>query len=353
MRRYLLSVIEGRRRGPGAALVRGLLGLLSGFYILGHGLRRLAYRIGLFRSVKFPCPVVSVGNLTAGGTGKTPLVQYIARWFARKSFRIAILARGYGRISEGADDEDLLSEMQLENAVRLAGKDRVASGRRALAEYKAELLLLDDGFQHYRIQRGLDVVAVDATRPFGNGCRLPRGLLREAPDALRRADLIVLTRTDQVPPEELDGLRARLGPAVETVHKPVLVRNLSARKQTGLDWLRGRAVFAFCGVGNPDSFRRTLQSLGAEVVMFRAFDDHHAYTAQDVKRLNAEAQEFMAEALITTEKDATKVKAAGFDLPLTALRVEIEVVRNEDLLEERLLAVAREIPRRAPAPIGR
>ncbi len=353
MRRYLLSVIEGRRRGAGAALVRGLLGLLSGFYILGHALRRLGYRLGLLRSVKFPCPVVSVGNLTAGGTGKTPLVQYIARWFSRKSFRIAVLARGYGRISGDADDEDLLSEMQLENAVRLAGKDRVASGRRALEDYKAELLLLDDGFQHYRIQRGLDVVAVDATQPFGNGCRLPRGLLREAPDALRRADLIVLTRTDQVPPAELDALRARVGPAVETVHKPVLVRNLSARKQTGLDWLRGRAVFAFCGVGNPDSFRRTLQSLGAEVVMFRAFDDHHAYTAQDVKRLNAEAQEFMAEALITTEKDATKVKAGGFDLPLTALRVEIEIVRNEDLLEERLLAVAREIPRRAPAPIGR
>ena len=133
----------------------------------------------------------------------------------------------------------------------------------------------------------------------------------------------------------------------------MLVRNLRARKQAGKEWLRGRAVYAFCGVGNPDSFRRTLEGLGAEVVMFRAFDDHHAYTAQDVRRLNAEAQEFMAEALITTEKDATKLKAEGFELPLTALRVEIEVVRNEDLLEERLLAVAREIPRRAPAPIGR
>lgn len=353
MRRYFLSVISGQRRGPAAALLRALLFCASGLYVFLHGARRLLYRIGLFRPVKFACPVISVGNVSAGGTGKTPLVEYIARWFARKNFRVAVLARGYGRIRNGADDEDLLSEMALENAVRLAGPDRVANGRRALADYHADLLLLDDGFQHYRIQRGLDIVAVDATNPFANGHRLPRGLLREAPAALRRADLVVLTRCDQAPPGELDLLRARLGPAVETVHKPVLVRNLTTRKQAGLDWLRGRAVFAFCGVGNPEAFRKTLESLGAEVVMFRAFDDHHAYTAQDVRRLAAEAQEFMAEALITTEKDATKVSPDGFDRPLVALRVEIEVTRNEELLEERLLAVARDIPRRAAAPIGR
>ncbi|HEX7899920.1 MAG TPA: tetraacyldisaccharide 4'-kinase [Planctomycetota bacterium] len=353
MRRFYLSVISGQRRGPWAAFLRGFLACATALYVVLHGARRLLYRIGLFRSHRFPCPVVSVGNVTAGGTGKTPLVEFIARWFARKNFRIAVLARGYGRVADGADDEDLLSEMQLENAVRLAGRDRVANGRRALADYHADLLLLDDGFQHYRVRRDLDIVAVDATNPFANERRLPRGLLREAPDALRRADLVVLTRTDQVTPAELEALRARIGPAVETVHKPVVVRNLSARKQVGLEWLRGRSVYAFCGVGNPEAFRRTLESLGAEVVMFRAFDDHHAYTAQDIRRLGAEAQEFMAEAVITTEKDATKVSPEGFDRPLAALRVEIEVTRNEELLEERLLAVARDIPRRAPAPIGR
>lgn len=353
MRRYYLSLISGQRRGLFAALLRGLLSLVAIAYVFLHGTRRLFYKIGLFRAHVFPCPVVSVGNVTAGGTGKTPLVQFIARWFARKNFRVAVLARGYGRIDGAADDEDLLSEMDLENAVRLAGRDRVANGRRALADYHADLLLLDDGFQHYRIARGLDIVAVDAMNPFANERRLPRGLLREAPEALGRADLVILTRTDQVPQAELEKLRARIGPAVETIHKPVMVRNLSARKRLGLDWLRGRSVYAFCGVGNPDAFKRTLESLGAEVVMFRAFDDHHPYTAQDLRRLAAEAQEFMAEALITTEKDATKVSPDGFDRPLCALRVEIEVTRNEELLEERLLAVARDIPRRAPAPIGR
>lgn len=353
MRQYYLSVISGRRRGVVASLLRGVLGMFTIVYAALHRSRQVLYRIGVFRSHKFPCPVVSVGNITAGGTGKTPLVEFLARWFVRKNYRLAILARGYGRsATRGTDDEDLISEMELEGVVRLPGKDRVASGRKALAEYRADLLLLDDGFQHYRVQRGLDIVAIDATQPFANGHLLPRGLLRERPSALRRADLVILTRTDQVPRAELEELRAKIGPAVETVHKPVHVRSLWNRKKHGLDWLRGRNVYAFCGVGNPDAFRRTLESVGATVVKFRAFDDHHAYVAQDLRRMNAEAQEFMAEAVITTEKDATKVNAEGFELPLAALRIEIEVVRNEELLEERLLGVIREIPR-AAAPIGR
>ena len=353
MRRYYLSVISGRRRGMTAALLRGLLWVFTIVYAALHRSRQILYRIGVFRSHKFPCPVVSVGNITAGGTGKTPLVEFLARWFARKNCRIAVLARGYGKSgARGSDDEDLISEMELENVVRLPGADRVATGRKAISEYRADLLILDDGFQHYRVQRGLDIVAIDATQPFANGHLLPRGLLRERPSALRRADLIILTRTDQVGRAELEELRARIGRAVETVHKPVHVRSLGSRKKHGLEWLRGRNVYAFCGVGNPDAFRRTLESVGATVVKFRAFEDHHAYASQDLRRMNAEAQEFMAEAIVTTEKDATKVNAEGFELPLTALRIEIEVVRNEDLLEERLQAVIRDLPR-AAAPIGR
>jgi tetraacyldisaccharide 4'-kinase len=353
MRRYYLSVISGQRRGPMAALLRVFLWFGTIVYGILHRTRHLLYRVGVLRTHRFPCPVISVGNITAGGTGKTPLVEYVARWFARKNFRTAILARGYGAAGEGGtDDEDLISEMELENVVRLPGKDRVATARRALSEYRADLLVLDDGFQHFRIQRTLDIVAVDATNPFAGGRLLPRGLLREKPSALRRADLIVLTRTDQAQPEELESLRARLGPAVETVHKLVQVRSLWSRKRYGVEWLRGRSVYAFCGVGNPEAFRRTLEDAGAQVVKFRAFDDHHRYRPEDLRRINAEAQEFMAESAITTEKDATKLNAEGFELPLFALRIEIEVVRHEELLEERLLEVARDIPR-AAAPIGK
>ncbi len=353
MRRYYLSVISGQRRGPVALLLRGLLWLGTLVYAVLHGGRLVLYRLGVLRSVRFPCPVVSVGNITAGGTGKTPLVEYLARWFARKNFRVAILARGYGRVDAGgADDEDLISGMELENVVRLAGADRAALGRKALADYRADLLLLDDGFQHFRLQRTLDLVAVDATNPFAGGRLIPRGLLRERPRALRRADLIILTRTDQVPADVLEALRERLGPAVETVHRPVCIRSLWNRRQYGVEWLRGKGVYAFCGVGNPEAFRRTLESLGARIVKFRAFPDHHPYLPEDLRRLNAEAQEFMAEAVVTTEKDAARLNTEGFELPLTALRVEIEVTRNEELLEGRLLGIVRDIPRVA-APIGR
>lgn len=321
-------------------------------YAFLHGARRLFYRIGLLRSVKLPCPVISVGNITAGGTGKTPLVEYLARWFARKNFRTVILARGYGRSGASRDDEDLISEMELENVVRLAGPDRVVLARKALEAYRADIIILDDGFQHYRIQRTLDVVTVDATNPFAGGHLLPRGLLRERPSALRRADVVVLTRTDQASPGALDALRERIGPAAEAVHRPVHVRSLWNRKQQGLEWLRGRPIYAFCGLGNPEAFRRTLESLGAHVVKFRAFPDHHPYAPGDLLRMNAEAEEFMAEALVTSEKDAARVSAGSFELPLAALRIEIELVRGEELLEDRLLAVVRDIPR-AAAPLRR
>jgi tetraacyldisaccharide 4'-kinase len=346
----LIAVITGQRRGLGASIVRGLLWLGTILYAFLHGARRLCYRIGLLRSVKLPCPVVSVGNITAGGTGKTPIVEYLARWFARKNFRTVILSRGYGRSADtGRDDEDLLAEMELENVARLAGPDRVALARKALAEYRADLLILDDGFQHYRIRRTLDIVAVDASDPYAGGRLIPRGLLRESPAALRRADLLVLTRTDQAVPDALEALRAELGSAVETVHRPVHVRSLQDRKRRDLDWLRGRSVYAFCGIGNPLAFRKTLDALGAQVVKFRPFPDHHPYSPDDVRRMEAEAQEFMAEAMVTTEKDAARLDSGDFDMPLLALRVEIEVTRHEELLEDRLLSIVRDIPRPAAA----
>jgi len=354
MRAYYLSVISGRRRGPGAALLRGILRAGSWIYAVLHWGRRFLYSAGILRAVRLPCPVISVGNITCGGTGKTPFVEFLARWFARKNFRVAVLARGYGRLEDPRrDDEDLLSEMALENVVRLAGADRTALAHRALSEFGAEVVILDDGFQHYRLHRTLDLVLVDATDPFAGGRLLPRGLLREPPAALRRADLVILTRVDQAEPGTLEALRRELGAPVEAIHRPVAVRHLASRKVFGLDWLRDRPVHAFCGVGNPESFRRTLQAAGARVVMFRSFPDHHRYTPSDRRRLDAEAREFMAEALVTTEKDAAGLDPSEFTLPLAALRVEFEIVRGEEILEDRLLGVVREIPRPAASPLPR
>jgi tetraacyldisaccharide 4'-kinase len=355
MRRFYLDVVTGRRRGPLAGIVRGLLWVASIVYATLHGLHRLVYRIGLRRAAKLPVRVVSVGNLTAGGTGKSPLVEHIARWFARKNLRVAILARGYGRIDGLRDDEELV-ELG-DNIIRLSGPDRVALARRAMATFRPDVFVLDDGFQHYRLQRDLDILVVDAMDPFSGGRLLPAGLLRERPSAAKRADLIVLTRTDQVAPSELASLRERLErisggrPIVDTCHKPVAVRTLWNKKRSGVEWLKGRSLYAFCGIGNPEAFRRTLEGAGAKVEKFVAFEDHHRYAPMEVKRINAEAQEFMVEALVTTEKDATKLDPEAFSLPLAALRVEIEVVRGEPQLDAGLQGLVQDLAPVAAAPM--
>ncbi len=341
----LRDVVEGRRRGPGAAVVRGLLSVASVAYGAGHALHKLAFDLGLARRAVLPVPVISVGNIAAGGTGKTPLVEWVVRRLERRRLRVAVLARGYGRRPDGGDDEDLLGTSELVR--RYADPNRVSSARRAVAEFHPDAIVLDDGFQHYRLHRDLDLVTVDATNPFGYGRLLPRGLLRDRPSALRRANAIVLTRTDQVTPSELASIREDLArhsldrPVIDTVHRPAAVRTLADRRAWGPDWLKGRRVYAFCGVGNPESFRRTLESAGAEVVKFRAFPDHHVYRPAEARRLEVEAQEFLAGALVTTEKDATKLDAAAFRLPVASLRVELEAVRGGERLEAILESAVR------------
>jgi tetraacyldisaccharide 4'-kinase len=349
VRTFYLDLISGKRRGPIAFLLRLLLSFASIPYAVVHGTRRLFYQIGLFKSVRLPVPVISVGNITAGGTGKTPIVEYLARWFARKNLRTVILARGYQKIDEsGRDDEDLFAEMDIEGVVRLAGKDRVALARRAMQDLKPDVFILDDGFQHYRIQRDLEIVAIDTTNPFAGGRLIPRGLLRESPSNLRRADIIALTRCNQAEPQDLYELRERVDrisegvQIVETCHKPVCVRNLTSKTRKSLDWLKGKAFHAICGIGNPDSFRRTIESLGAKLPKFRAFGDHHLYTAQDLQQVNATAQEFMVKGILTTEKDSLKLNPEAFDLPLLALTVEIEARRGEDIIDARLRSLIRE-----------
>lgn len=341
MRSYYLGVLSGRRKGVFAALFKGLLSVGSIVYWLLYKARQLAYAIGLLRSVKLPVPVISVGNLTTGGTGKTPLIEYLAQWFASHRFRVAILSRGYGKIDQGRDDEELA--LEFENVVRLTGADRVAQAKRAIEEFRADVILLDDGFQHFRIRRDLNVLVVDATNPFAGERLLPRGLLRERPAASRRAGLVVLTRTDQAGPAALAALRTRMGtlsggkPILESVHRPVSVRSLWNKKKYDLEWLRGRSVYAFCGLGNPDAFRRTLESSGAKIVKFRAFPDHHRYAGADLRLLNLEAQEFMAEMFVATEKDASKLHPEAFERPLAVVRVELEITRGEEILEAALL----------------
>jgi tetraacyldisaccharide 4'-kinase len=290
-------------------------------------------------------PVVSVGNLTAGGTGKTPCVEHVARFYRALDLCVAVLSRGYGA-QAGPNDEALVLEDNLPDVPHLQGPDRAALARVAAEELDSEVLVLDDGFQHRRLARDLDLVLVDATDPFGGGHLLPRGLLREHPRGLRRAQFILLTRCDQASPAEVDRLSqrvARLAPGVpvaRTRHEPVELVN-SDGETAPLDLLRGQRVLAFAGVGNPDAFRRTLGALGAEVADFRAFADHHPYTRADVDGLHAWGRAWPHEGfLVTTQKDLVKLRLARLGgRPLWAVRVRLGFETGQDVLERMLRAV--------------
>ncbi len=345
-RQRYLALVRGEARGPWPALQRLALGAASLPYRAAVRLRNLAYDRGWRRVERAAVPVVSVGNLTVGGTGKTPCVEYVARLYRERGLRVAVLSRGYGSES-GPNDEALVLEENLPDVPHLQGADRAALARAAVEELESEVLVLDDGFQHRRLARDLDLVLLDATNPWGGGRLLPRGLLREPPSALRRAGALILTRCDQVPAEERESLRqrvARLAPGVpvaETTHRPVALVN-SEGDEAPLELLRECPVAAFCGVGNPEAFRRTLADLGADVVAFRAYPDHHAYTRADVDELRAWARTLPPGCVaVTTQKDLVKLRLPRLgERPLWALRVRLHFTAGGADVDRLLLAAA-------------
>ncbi len=345
-RQRYLALVRGESRGPWPALQRFALGAASLPYGAAVRLRDLAYDRGWLRVERAAVPVVSVGNLTVGGTGKTPCVEYVARLYREHGLRVAVLSRGYGSES-GPNDEALVLEENLPDVPHLQGADRAALARAAVLELESEVLVLDDGFQHRRLARDLDLVLLDATNPWGGGRLLPRGLLREPASALRRAGAVILTRCDQVPAEERERLRqrvARLAPGVpvaETTHRPVALVN-SEGDEAPLELLREGPVAAFCGVGNPGAFRHTLADLGADVAAFRAYPDHHAYTRADVDDLRAWARVLPPGGVaVTTQKDLVKLRLPRLaERPLWALRVRLHFAAGGEAVERLLLSAA-------------
>jgi len=339
--RYL-DYVSGRRGGLGGALVRASLSVLAAAYGLGCAARRTLYAWGLLMCRDLDACVISVGNLTAGGTGKTPFVVWLGQWLQERGLRVAILSRGYGQKARGGEsDETLLFRQRLPEVPHLVGANRYASGLRAIAEHRAECLVLDDGFQHVALGRDLDIVLVDALLPFGYGYLLPRGLLREPVRALRRADLVVLTRCDLATEAEVNSVALRVRelargcPIVRAEHRPVSFRRHGTREVRPLAWVQGRKVFAFSALGNPEALPRTLRALGAELLHHEPFRDHHLYTAADLEALARQAERAGAEAVVTTEKDAVKIAAFPQGGPaLHVLAVEFAVVSGRDLLVE-------------------
>ncbi len=315
----------------------------------GLGLRRAAYAAGLLRSGALPCRVIAVGNLTVGGTGKTPLVELLARRLSARGARVVVLSRGYGRrgpesvrvVSDGArlllgpdeaGDEPFLLARRLGDAPGgvpvVVGRDRLRAGAWALPRFHPDVLLLDDGFQQRRLVKDVDIVCLDARAPWGGRGLLPRGSLREPPQALARADLLVLSRPAAAPaPSRAEAevrARAPRAPLALATYEAEGVEDVRAGTVFGLDRLHGPALLAFAGIAVPENFAATLGAIGVTPRDFLPFPDHHAYAAEDVMALEARARAVGAEVLLTTEKDAVRIPTGG-RLPVWALRVRLRL----------------------------
>jgi tetraacyldisaccharide 4'-kinase len=339
------------RRGGAVELLRlpaAVFGALA-------GLRGALYDRGILPAERVDAPVISVGNLTAGGTGKTPFVALIVRELARRGLRPGVVARGYGARAGGASDEMRELAAALDGVPLRADPDR-ARGARALLP-ACDAVVLDDGFQHRRLARDLDLVLVDATRPFGLAADggppvrafLPRGLLRESPAALARAHAVVLTRADQAAEGELAELQGELerwapgAPFLRAVHRPVRLAGLAGLPDEGLETLRGARVWLASGIAHPAAFERSARDLGAVVAGHRRFPDHHAWSAEEARALEDEARRAGA-LLVTTGKDAVKLAPLG--CRARALAIELELTAGAPALAALLDALPRSRARR-------
>jgi len=332
-------LVDGTARGVMPTLARAALAGLAIPYAGVVGCRNAAYDHGLLPATRGPIPVVSVGNLTLGGTGKTPLVAWLARTLEARGLRPAIVSRGYGAARGERSDEAAELGILLPAVAHVADRDRVA-GVRTAAAAGAEVAVLDDGFQHRRLARDLDIVAVDATDPCGGGRIFPRGLLREPLGGLARAQAVVLTRSTAVDARRRAEIRGMLdrtcrgglpGVWIEATHRPLRLRAAAMPPQP-LDRLAGTRVAAFAGIGNPAAFRATLAQAGADLVGFRAFPDHHRYTEDDLAAIRRWAAAAGADLIVTTLKDLVKVRADHPDAPpILALEIALEVLPGSDL----------------------
>lgn len=357
-------IVSGKARGPLASIARAGLGVLSTVYTQGVKQRNKKFddKSGVICAT---VPVISVGNITAGGTGKTPMVRYICQYLETANYSPAILSRGYrakdneetivvsrrGRLEVTpavSGDEAWLLGKGLGHTSVVIGRKRVNSAQLATATLGSDILVLDDGFQHRQLNRDLDIVLIDAANPFGYNHVLPRGLLREPLVGLQRADIIVLTKTDQVPKDILFGVKQQLlkwapqAPIMSTVHKPLGIQTLASWErnelpQTAPVGIDDPKFLTVSGIGQPDSFRYTVTSLGYTVCHSLDFGDHHEYSTDDVVRMWSEAFAKGANAIVTTEKDAVKLSqlSAIHDLkiPVFVIPIGIEFTEGEDVFK--------------------
>lgn len=334
--RRFREIISGERRTLGAALLRILAAVVEVPVGWVTAWRNARYDWGGARILRVPAPVISVGNLTLGGTGKTPLVAWVASELEHAGRGVTLISRGYGSRRGELNDEARELALRLPHVPHLQNPDRVAAAREALAAHPEHALVLDDAFQHRRIARDLDLVLLDASEPLGYERLFPRGTLREPPMALARAQAVILTRADLMDETARHELRervAQLAPRAiwaEVRFAPAQLRNAAGEVQP-LFALQHRAVLAFCGIGNPRGFEHTLAVAELRVLDLHIFRDHQAYGPAELAELAAWTKtQPAAKALLCTLKDLVKLETTRIgELPLWALEVQVEFIAGE------------------------
>lgn len=367
---FAIDVILNRRYGRRADILRWILHGLSLIYLQIVQARLALYRHRYFRSRTLGCLVISVGNLTVGGTGKTPVVEMLARALQAGGRKVAILSRGYKSVprpfllrlwdkvskqkavfqprvvsdgqallldSRTAGDEPFMLANNLRGVVVLVDRDRVKSGQYAIEHFGADTLLLDDGFQYVRMRHGIEVALIDRQSPFGNEYLLPRGTLREPPENLKRATHIFMTKCTGAANDELIArIRKynRTADIIECAHRPKHLRDLATGEIRPLEDLKGLEVGSICGIAVPESFESALEQMGASVEISKIYTDHHRYTKREIESFVRRCGRRGLTAIITTEKDAVRIpRLMEPEVPILYLRVEIEILAGQESWE--------------------
>lgn len=341
------QLASGQWRGSLAATLRGGLSLLESPYAWYVARRNRQYDYGAIQPRQAGCPVISVGNISVGGTGKTPLVAWLAKWFVDRRVAVTIISRGYGSQAGRPNDEALELAARLPGVPHIQNPDRVMAAADAVSTNSRQVLILDDAFQHRRLARNLDIVLLDALEPFGYEHLLPRGLLREPVTSLVRAQVIALSRSDAVSEGRRREIEARvrsLAPRanwLELAHRPVGLRSASGQVQS-LATLHGRQIAAFCGIGNPAGFRHTLVQSSLNAVHFLEMPDHCPYGNGDLDRLQTWlASVPQVEHVVCTRKDLVKLPQESLGgKRLWALEIELEIARGREELQTVLAEIA-------------
>lgn len=386
LEQFIIDVIIHNRRGMRAAFLRTAFWFLSGIYSGAVRLRLKLYRERFLHDHHLGVPVISIGNITVGGTGKTPVVELFAKALLAQGRRVAILSRGYKSkrqrkiplswriaaklglarqprellprvVSDGekvlldsyvAGDEPFMLAQNCKGVPVVVDRNRVKAGAHAIRKFGADVLILDDGLQYLKLKHRHDIVLVDKTAPFGTGFMLPRGTLREPPSSLRRASYIFLTKSDGDSGEIIEQIRKHnpVAEIIECRHRPVHFEHIHTGERLPLDTFRGKYVGALSGIAVPESFENGLRKLGAKVHWTSRFTDHHRFQEKDITQFIERCEKADAHAILTTEKDFVRFpKLPPGDIPIYFLRVEIEIIKGREIFDKlvRLIAEPRHV----------